>query len=266
MEKIISKNNIHIIEASKLKQVKHRKETGRFLAEGEKVIKMAIDSGYTLESLFIDEDKERLFENLVKKSLKTGTKTFLVSSQAVAKIASSKSPQGVFAVVKMEKYDINQAQGDLIIACENLSDPGNMGTIMRTADAVGVKTLLLSADCVDIYNDKVIRASMGSIFNVEAIIADDFVEGLNFLHEKGYNVACGHLNGEDFFASNKHEKNVLVIGNESRGVSEEAEAVCESLWKLPMYGGAESLNAAVAAGIMMYDIVRNKQQNNNYKF
>ncbi len=256
MEKIISKNNNHIVEAAKLKQTKHRKFCGKFLIEGDKVIQMAIDSDYIIDIIFIDESKRFAFAGVIEKAENMGIKLYLISNQASAKIASSKNPQGIFAVAEIKYSDIDNVEGDLIIACENLNDPGNMGTIIRTADAVGVKCLLLSSNCVDVYNEKVIRASMGSVFNVGIIIADDFIASLEGTKKIGYHAGCGHLNGDDFFGRKTHEKNILVIGNEANGITDEAASLCDSLWKLPMQGSAESLNAAVAAGIMMYDIMR----------
>ena len=258
MEKITSKNNPLITETSKLKALKYRKLTQSFLMEGEKLIEAALLSGTQITTIFFGEDKEKSFSHILKKADDREIKTVSISAQAAAKLASGKSTQGIFAVGKIKNYPMAEAQGTLIIALEDLSDPGNMGTIIRTADAVGAGSLILSAGCSDIYNEKVLRASMGSVFNVNAIISKDFIKDIKALKEKGYNLACGHLEGEDFFARQKHEKTVLIIGNEARGISEGAAGICQSRWKLPMPGGAESLNAAVAAGIMMYDIMRKR--------
>ena len=221
------------------------------------MIEAALFSGTEIITLFFDEEKTGSFAEVLKKAKGRGIETLSISGQAAEKLASGKSTQGIFAVGKIQKHPLAEADGALVIALEDLSDPGNIGTIIRTADAVGVASILLSAGCADIYNEKVLRASMGSVFNVKPIISDDFIKDLESLKRKGYNLACGHLDGEDFFLRRKHEKNILIIGNEARGISAESEAICQSRWKLPMRGGAESLNAAVAAGIMMYDIVKN---------
>ena len=217
---------------------------------------MALMSDFGILRLFHDEEKAGVYSKVIKAAYEKGAEVVPVGGQAAEKLAFGKTTQGIFAEVVMKKYGISEAGGALIVALEDLADPGNMGTIIRTADAVGVRALIISGGCVDIYNDKVIRASMGSLFNVKTIICEDFIKCLSELGAKSYNLACGHLAGEDFFSREKHGKNVLVIGSEARGVSEEAAAICRSLWKLPMQGGAESLNAAVAAGIMMYDIMR----------
>ena len=258
MVKITSKNNPIITDAAKLKQAKHRRETFRFLAEGIKLAECALGSTYDVERVFIAEDKETEYEGVLEMARAKGAECISIGDAAAQKLAAGKSTQGIFAVVKSKTYSMDEVSGPLIIALEDLSDPGNMGTIMRTADAVGVETIVMSPDCVDIFNEKVLRASMGSVFNIKAVIVDDFIEGLAKLKEKGYSIACGHLAGSDFFKVKKPDKNVLVIGNEARGISGGTAAVCDSLWKLPMRGGAESLNAAVAAGIMMYELTRGR--------
>ncbi len=230
---------------------------GLFIIEGMKVIDMALESTYEVPKLFVDDDKLDIYKDVIEKAIVRDAQIISVSSQASLKLSFGKTTQGIFATVNIPKYDMSKVIGPLVVACEDLSDPGNMGTIIRTADAVGVTSIIISPQCVDIYNDKVIRASMGSLFNVNTIISRNFSEDVICLREKGYNIACGHLEGEDFFSRKKHDKNVLIIGNESRGISAETESLCQSKWKLPMHGKAESLNAAVAAGIMMYDITRN---------
>jgi TrmH family RNA methyltransferase len=258
MVKITGKNNPLIADTAKLSSAKHRRETGLFLTEGVKLTECALSSSYHVERVFVAHDKLGEYSPIIDLAQSKGAECIEIGDAAAQKLAAGKTTQGVFAVVRSRKYTIDDASGALIVALEDLSDPGNMGTIIRTADAVGVETILMSSDCVDILNDKVLRASMGSVFNVKTIIADDFMEGLAGLQKKDYALACGHLGGEDFFQAKKPGKNVLIIGNEARGVSGKAAEMCDSLWKLPMRGGAESLNAAVAAGIMMYELTRTR--------
>ncbi len=258
MVKITSKNNPLIVDTAKLSSAKHRRDVGRFLTEGIKLVECVLTSEYEAERVFIAEDKIIQYADALEMAREKGVECIVIGEAALQKLATGKTTQGIFAVVKSKTYSMSEASGALIIALEDLSDPGNMGTIMRTADAVGVESIVLSSGCVDIFNDKVLRASMGSVFNVKTIIADDFIERVDGLKSKGYSIACGHLAGEDFFESKKPEKNVLIIGNEARGVSSEAASICNNLWKLPMRGGAESLNAAVAAGIMMYELTRER--------
>lgn len=256
MNLITSKNNELIKQIAKLKTTKYRNKEKQFLIESIKVVDMALDSDYRVLYIFYDESKLDNFSNIISKAENDNVKIISVSSDVMEKLSYSKVPQGIVAVCEMKEYDTSDISSPLIIACEALSDPGNMGTIIRTADAVGVGAVILSNDCVDIYNEKVLRASMGSVFNIKVIKRDDFIEELKSLQQKGYKAGCGHLDGKDFFTREKNKNNILVIGNESKGISDDVADICDYKWKIPMKGNAESLNAAVAAGIMMYDIIR----------
>ena len=139
---------------------------------------------------------------------------------------------------------------------DGVQDPGNVGTILRTADAAGFDGALLSGACADLYSAKTLRATMGSVFRVPTRRTDDLPAALTVMRESGYAVVATELGGADFYAHCPHEKCVLVIGSEGRGVSPEVRAVATHHLALPMRGGAESLNAAVAAGIMIYEMAR----------
>jgi TrmH family RNA methyltransferase len=256
MNLITSKNNDFIKQITKLKISKYRNKEQLFLIESIKVIDMALDSHYKVKHILYDENKLDNFKKVINKAVKENINIVATSSDVMEKITYSQVPQGIVAVCEMKQNDTSSIKSSFIIACETLSDPGNMGTIIRTADAVGVGVVLLSNDCVDIYNDKVLRASMGSVFNIDIIKAHDFIEEIKHLQQKGYKAGCGHLDGSNFFTREKHEKTILIIGNESKGISDKVADICDFKWKIPMKGNAESLNAAVAAGIMMYDIMR----------
>jgi TrmH family RNA methyltransferase len=256
MNLITSKNNDFIKQIAKLKITKYRNKQNQFLIESIKVVEMALTSNYNVKHILYDESKLNNFKEIIVKAEKSDINIVAVSSDVMEKLSYSKVPQGIVAVCEMKQYDTNSINSSLVIACEELCDPGNMGTIIRTADAVGAGVVMISNDCVDIYNEKVLRASMGSVFNIDIIKVEDFIGELESLQQKGYKAGCGHLDGSDFFNREKHKKNILIIGNESKGVSDKVVNVCDFKWKLSMKGNAESLNAAVAAGIMMYDIIR----------
>ncbi len=146
-----------------------------------------------------------------------------------------------------------------IVALDGVQDPGNLGTIWRTADAAGFQALLLGAGGADPLSPKVQRAAMGSGFRVPFCHAPELAESLIALRKRGYRVFASDLSGADFYARpDAGEKFVLVIGNEARGISDAVREAADCRVKLPMRGGAESLNAAVAAGIMMYELMRGK--------
>jgi TrmH family RNA methyltransferase len=149
--------------------------------------------------------------------------------------------------------------GPLIVALDGVQDPGNVGTILRTADAAGFSGALLSEECADIYSPKCLRATMGSIFRLKAMVAPSLPEALVKLRGTGYSLLSGELNGTPFYERTGVSRCLcLVIGSEGRGVSKAVSSLCTHRLTLPMRGGAESLNAAVAAGIMMYDLVNRR--------
>ena len=150
-----------------------------------------------------------------------------------------------------------EALPDRLVALDGVQDPGNVGTIWRTCDAAGIQGLLLTGECADPFSPKVQRAAMGSGFRVGARMCDDLAEELSALQARGYAVIASSLQGEPFCeALPRPDRFVLVIGNEARGVSAAVQALSDVRVRLPMRGGAESLNAAVAAGIMMYELTR----------
>ena len=147
--------------------------------------------------------------------------------------------------------------GRKLVAMDGVQDPGNVGTIIRTADCAGIEGVILSEQCADIFSPKVLRATMGSIFRMPMLVTGDLPGTLQGLIENGYSVMSSQLDGEPFYSrSNVGEKYCLVIGSEGNGVSEPVRALATHKVRLPMRGGAESLNAAIAAGIMMYDLTR----------
>ena len=146
-------------------------------------------------------------------------------------------------------------KGDLLLALDGIQDPGNMGTIIRTADAAGFGGIILSPDCVDIFSPKVVRATMGSIFRVGFSFPESLPAELAALKAKGFSIISSQLDGEPFYERAPVPKPlILIVGNEGNGISDEVKAAATHRFRLPMYGGSESLNAAVAAGIMMYDL------------
>ena len=149
------------------------------------------------------------------------------------------------------------ALGKHIVVLDGVQDPGNVGTIIRTADAAGLDGVLLSNQCADVFSPKVLRATMGSIFRMNLRTTDDLPGELTKLREKGYSILSSQLDGTPFYEREKvAEQFALIIGNEGNGVSEQVQQTATHRVRLPMRGGAESLNAAIAAAIMMYELMR----------
>ena len=181
-----------------------------------------------------------------------------IAPHVAEKLSGTKSNQGVFALFEtpVPPADIlNTARR--ILALEGVQDPGNVGTIIRTADAAGLDGVLLSNQCADVFSPKVLRATMGSIFRMNLRTTDDLPGELTKLREKGYSILSSQLDGTPFYEREKvAEQFALVIGNEGNGVSEQVQQTATHRVRLPMRGGAESLNAAIAAAIMMYELMR----------
>ena len=184
---------------------------------------------------------------------------FIVTRSLLETICDTRTPQGVCAAFEQPEPVALEQLPERIVALDGVQDPGNLGTIWRTADAAGFQALLLGAGGADPLSPKVQRAAMGSGFRLPFCHAPELADALLQLRQRGYRVFASDLSGADFYARpDAGEKFVLVIGNEARGISDAVREAADCRVKLPMRGGAESLNAAVAAGIMMYELMRGR--------
>ena len=184
---------------------------------------------------------------------------FIVTRSLLETICDTRTPQGVCAAFELPEPVALEQLPERVVALDGVQDPGNLGTIWRTADAAGFQALLLGAGGADPLSPKVQRAAMGSGFRLPFCHAPELADALLQLRQRGYRVFASDLSGADFYARpDAGEKFVLVIGNEARGISDAVREAADCRVKLPMRGGAESLNAAVAAGIMMYELMRGR--------
>lgn len=245
METITSLQNPYIKLLRTLKHKKGREEQGLYLAEGEKCAAEAMAAG--MADCILSARENHLTQAAVAK----GIRTVLCSEKIIEAISEVKSPQGVVAIVKKRAF-AGQTDGDIFVALEAVSDPQNVGTIIRTADAAGAGAVLLSADSADYTCPKAVRAAMGSTFHLPIIVCADFYGELEKLKQRGVALVAGHLKGKGEMGP--IEKACVIIGNEARGLTERAADLADKLYKIPIYGKAESLNAAVAAGIMLYRV------------
>ena len=247
-EHITSLKNPKVTTWKSLKDRKGRKETGCFLVEGRKMVEEALASAFPVEAVLVDAERMSEFR------LPAHTPVFTMPSHVLAAVCDTKTPQGIAAVVKMAEVEL---RGQRLVAMDGVQDPGNVGTIIRTADAAGFEDVILSSQCADVFSPKVLRATMGSIFRMGVRVTDDLPGVLADMVQEGASVLSSQLDGEPFYQrSPLNDRFVLVIGSEGNGVTDEVKAVATHKVKLPMRGGAESLNAAVAAGIMMYELTR----------
>ncbi len=246
MEHITSLKNPKVTAWKALKDRKGRRESGCFLVEGRKMVEEALASAFDVEAVLVQEGVS--FPDGLTMPV------YELPAHVLAAVCDTKTPQGIAAVVRMKEQS---ALGKHIVVLDGVQDPGNVGTIIRTADAAGLDGVLLSTQCADVFSPKVLRATMGSIFRMNLRTTDDLPGELTKLREKGYSILSSQLDGTPFYEREKvAEQFALVIGNEGNGVSEQVQQTATHRVRLPMRGGAESLNAAIAAAIMMYELMR----------
>ena len=248
MELISSVKNPRILAWRSLQDRKGRDTQNAFLVEGVRMVREAVQSDFDLQALLLREDFEPSFP------LPSDVPVFTLSEHAFASVTETKTPQGIAAVLSRR---VRPLSGSRFLALDAVQDPGNVGTIIRTADAAGMDGVILSTNCADLFSPKVLRSTMGSIFRMSFAFPADLPACLRDLRVRGFSVLSSQLDGDPFYERTAvADAFVLVIGNEGNGISDAVKAEATHRLRLPMRGGAESLNAAVAAGIMMYDLTR----------
>ncbi len=246
---IDSTSNKIVKHTKKLLDRSGRREYRQFIIEGKRLVCDAIENGASIEYILLEQGTEfGAPESICKYEL---------SHKAFSVLKTTVNSQGILAVVNMPEADEFDAAGGFYIYLDGIADPGNMGTIIRTADACGADGLVLSENCVDIYNPKVVRSTMASIFNVNIYFDDSERCILNKMRECGVNIISGSLQGDkSIYDVDFNKKSVIVIGNEANGITDEVIKLSTELVKIPIVGKAESLNAAVACAVMAYERVR----------
>lgn len=185
-----------------------------------------------------------------------------VSEEVFGKMSDTKTPQGILCVMKWPKYRLEDIVGDakgIYVMLEDLQDPGNLGTIIRTGEGAGIAGVIMTRETVDLFNPKVIRATMGSIYRVPFIYVDSLPETVRILQQKGIKVYATHLKGENYFdACDYTQGTAFLIGNEGNGLKETTADLADMYVKIPMSGKVESLNAAIATSLFMYEAKRQR--------
>ena len=260
MEHIQSKDNLLIKEIKKLKEKKYRLISNMFLVEGFRFTEEALESDFEVVHIFISAKGESKFESSsVKNKLQENTKVYSLSDSLFKGICDTDNPQGIIAVVRNKPVEIKYDHGFYMLA-DKIQDPGNMGTIIRTAHAAGALGVIITKGTVDIYNEKTLRSTMGSIFKIP-VIEDKDLTLVQKLKNSGFKLVTSSLDTDkNFYDIDLKEKVIISVGNEGNGISAEVYEISDFKIKIPMPGGAESLNAAVAASIMMYEVVRQKNK------
>ncbi len=261
MEIITSKSNDKIKFAVKLREkYSFRKENGLFFIEGARLCYDAALSGIEVKELFVTQSAKEKYSEYVSYIESKAEKACIVSKDVAEKLCDTSTPQGVFCVCKV--LDKNTNIGKIIyngkyIALEDVSNPQNFGAVVRTAEAMGLNGVIVSGGC-DIYNPKSQRAAMGSLFRMDVFQTDDLPEFLSQLKAKGMTVLAGvpDSDAEKITEISMDGGVVCVIGNEGNGITEQVKNAASLLVTIPMKGRAESLNAAAAASIMIWEMMR----------
>ncbi len=260
MESLItSRDNKYVKLAKSLCTKQGRDKEGMFLIEGYRNVRDASQKGAKIEFVLVS-DKCNYDLSVFKNH-----KMFTLAPRIFDYVSDTVTPQGVIAVCRMENIEFSHIELDdksLVVVCENLQDPGNAGTIIRTADAAGAKAVIMAKGCVDIYNPKVTRSVMSSLFSIKVVQGKNMDSVFGYLKNNGFKSVAGALTGKsvDLFDSDMEGRCALFIGNEGNGLTDETVKRCNITVTIPMLGGAESLNASTAAAVMMYEHVRQNRK------
>ena len=248
MQIITSKDNEQIKYIKKLKDKKFRDEVKEYLVEGIKLVKEAIEENVTIKMIVVCEDCDS--DGSIEQSLLYEIAKYnciYVTKKLFQSITDVVNPQGILAVVEKGDNSDNIDYGEnIILALDGIQDPGNLGTILRTADSANLKQIILTADCADPYNPKVVRSTMGAIFRMNMIITEDLRKTLQTIKKHKFEVMATSLEATKSIYEVDYDKKIIVIGNESKGVSKEIQDMADIKVKIPMLGKTESLNASVA--------------------
>ena len=266
IQRISSSKNSIIKETKSLKLRKNREELGLFFIEGLRMAEEAIkENAHIVRILMSDRFAEGVAaDSILKWSDKVGCQTIVVPDKLFEEISDTKTPQGILMVAETRFYEIDEVLGNsnYLLVIDSIQDPGNLGTIIRTADAAGFTGVIVSKGCVDAYNPKVLRSTMGSIFRMPVCFTHSLEDALEKIRLKGISIYASHLDAKVSCYEIDMTNNIaIIIGNEANGVGSEILPYADRLIKIPMYGRTESLNASIAAGILIYECVRQRIAN-----
>jgi TrmH family RNA methyltransferase len=262
---ISSVHNPKVKEWSLLRQKKGRDQQGKFLVEGIRIVIEALEAGADVEVIIYDQEKGLTSD--VTSALKTEIPILAASTHVFAKLTETEQPQGILAVIRKPGHsmDIVSSTDTLWVALDGVQDPGNLGTIIRSADAVGANGVLLGSGTVDPYNSKVVRSTMGSLFHLP-VIEGDLIEWLPRLKNRQIQIIGAGLGGESScYDAVLSEPICIVMGNEAKGLSTGVRKLLDQEVFIPMPGRAESLNVAMAATVLFFEAMRQRMMKNPKK-
>ena len=260
MQSISSKENELIKHIKKLKDKKERDSSNEYVIEGIKLIQEAIQENVNIKQIIVCDDCDKT-ESIPKDLMYEIAKydCIYVTKKVFKYISEVQEPQGILAVIEKNNSDVEiDYTQDIIVALDDVQDPGNLGTILRTVDSIGLTQILVSKGTADSYNPKVVRSTMGAIFRIKIIECEDLEKTLKEIKKHKFKVVVTSLQTENSIYEINYNKKVIVIGNEAKGVEKNIQELADEKIKIPMLGKTESLNASVATGIVLYEYVRQK--------
>lgn len=237
---------------------KSRREEGLFIIEG---VRMFVEAPpERIDQIYVTEEFIDSMSDAVRQKLKiTGYET--VTREVMCKMSDTPTPQGILCTISSLEHDASEiiSKGSLFVLLDGLQDPGNLGTIFRTSEAAGVDGILLSRECVSIYNPKSVRSTMGTLFRMKFAYVDDLVDTMAQMQQAGVQTYAAHLKGEKDYDSFDYTKPcAFIIGNEGAGISDRVADAADTYLKIPMEGEVESLNAAIATSVLLYEAHRQR--------
>ncbi len=269
---IVSRQNKQVVFLGKLGERKHRVKAGFFRFDGVKLFSEAVLCGHDIAYIYLRETESRRLLSLIfeRKERLENTEVFILADDVFDKLSEERAPEGMISVAPfpaihggMEVLGAYAKKDEKrIFLLESVRDPGNLGTILRSASAFGVDLLVVSRDCADLYNPKTVRGAMGALFRQNICVADDLCEAIGILRKNGRRVLAATL---DAYSSAINESvpsphDCVIVGNEGHGISESAVRSCDGSIIVPMEAGSESLNAGVAASVLMWEQYRKGQK------
>ena len=260
MQTITSKDNELIKHIWKLKDKKYRDESNEYVVEGVKLVEEAVKENAKIKQIIVCEDTTRTYEIPTHIMLEIAKyECISVSDKIFNIITQVTNPQGIMAIIEKNaqnaKIDYTQ---DIIVVLDDVQDPGNLGTILRTVDSIGLNQIIVSKGTADAFNSKVVRSTMGAIFRIKIIEVENLAQAIKEMRKHHFKLMVTSLQTKNSIYDIDFYKKIIVIGNEANGVSIEIQDMADEKAKIPMLGRTESLNASVAAGVVMYEYVRQK--------
>ena len=260
MQTITSKDNELIKHIRKLKEKKYRDESNEYVVEGVKLVEEAVKENAKIKQIIVCEDTTRTYEIPTHIMLEIAKyECISVSNKIFNIITQVTNPQGIMAIIEKNAQDaqIDYSQ-DIIVVLDDVQDPGNLGTILRTVDSIGLNQIIVSKGTADAFNSKVVRSTMGAIFRIKIIEVENLAQEIKEMRKHHFKLMVTSLQTKNSIYDIDFNKKIIVIGNEANGVSKEIQDMADEKAKIPMLGRTESLNASVAAGVVMYEYVRQK--------